>query len=240
MQDYAKYTRKTKRPVTKEGGRRKWLWFLLVIALLIGVLYAVHLTQQPSAVPGQSMVESWVSNAKGWFARDKKPLASKKHHVTASREAAEEDIQFNFYTELPKMGVPVPQSTAEASKTGPAPQSTTEASKTRSAPQLLVTKPALPVNVERSQVKASAMAQTTSGQASYLLQIAAFKNKTAAGEMRVSLLLAGFEVLVIETMVANQPIYLLQQGPFSTLAQAKSIQEALKKKGIESVIKKVD
>jgi cell division protein FtsN len=75
----------------------------------------------------------------------------------------------------------------------------------------------------------------------YLLQIGAYRNPTAAGEMRISLLLDGFEAEIVKALNNGQQIYQLQQGPFRSIAEAKSMQREMKRKGIESVIiKKVE
>lgn len=74
----------------------------------------------------------------------------------------------------------------------------------------------------------------------YVVQVAAFKNPSAAGEMRISLLLAGFEVDMVKSVTEDhQPLYLIQQGPYQRLEQAKSMQQKMKQKGIESVVKKI-
>lgn len=74
----------------------------------------------------------------------------------------------------------------------------------------------------------------------YFVELGTFKDPSSAGEMRVSLLLAGFEAELVKILDKEQgPQYRLQQGPFVSMGEAKAIQQKLKQKGIDSsVVKK--
>ena len=55
----------------------------------------------------------------------------------------------------------------------------------------------------------------------YIVQLGIFKNETAAGQLRVSLLLAGFEADTVTSPDENNTVvYRVQKGPYATLAQA--------------------
>ena len=70
--------------------------------------------------------------------------------------------------------------------------------------------------------------------------MAAFQSPAAAGELRISLLLAGFEADIVKSLTEDQQtLYLIQLGPYSNPSKAKSVQEEMKGKGIESVVKKI-
>jgi cell division protein FtsN len=135
------------------------------------------------------------------------------------------DIQFSFYTNLATMQVSAPQ------------VSPSQMAVENKIKPMLVDKPIEKVNTNQTVISPT-VSPTKAVDDRYLLQIAAFKNPTAAGEMRISLLLAGFEVEIVKAMHDGQLLYQLQQGPFSTVAEAKAMQRELKKKDIESVIVK--
>ncbi|MBV8801719.1 MAG: SPOR domain-containing protein [Gammaproteobacteria bacterium] len=74
----------------------------------------------------------------------------------------------------------------------------------------------------------------------YIIQLGAYKNDSTASEIRVSILLAGFDVKVVKTVKHNQIIYRIQQGPYQSLDQAKIAQKKLQAKGFDSVIQKLN
>ena len=139
-----------------------------------------------------------------------KPEKKNTLQVVKKQEAKQENaVQFHFYTELPS-GQVAPVM----------PEKPVEMAENKPLP--------VPSNIENSK----------KGQ--YVLQVAAFKNVSSAGDMRISLLLAGFEVDMVKSMTDDrQLLYLIQQGPYPSLAQAKSVQKQMKQKGIESVVKKL-
>jgi cell division protein FtsN len=73
----------------------------------------------------------------------------------------------------------------------------------------------------------------------YVVQVGAYKSDSTASEMRISILLAGFDVKVVKTTVGDHVIYRIQQGPYRSLDRAKIIQKQLQAKGFEGVIQKI-
>lgn len=74
----------------------------------------------------------------------------------------------------------------------------------------------------------------------YFLQLGVFKNESAAGQLRVSLLLAGCEADIVTSTEKDASIlYHVQKGPFATLSQAKEAQKKLQNKGIAGTIKQL-
>lgn len=73
----------------------------------------------------------------------------------------------------------------------------------------------------------------------YVVQVGAYKSYATASEIRVSILLAGFDAVVVKTMMNGQVVYRIQQGPYSSQARAKMAQKKLQAKGFEGIIQKV-
>lgn len=226
--DYARYVSKSKRPLAERGWRKRLLLVGFLLLLLAGAVCGVYVYQQHKAEFAQQSVRLWVKQVRALFIKTPSDQNTLKQTIDASEVAdAKQDaeIQFSFYTNLTNMQVSAPQT--------PFPQAVVE---NKSKP-MLVKKP-----IEVAQTNQVAETPTArlvnAADEKYLLQIAAFKNPTAAGEMRISLLLAGFEVEIVKAMHNDQLLYQLQQGPFSTVAEVKGMQRELKKKGIESVIVK--
>ncbi|MDA8561901.1 SPOR domain-containing protein [Gammaproteobacteria bacterium] len=71
---------------------------------------------------------------------------------------------------------------------------------------------------------------------SYLIKIAVFENPLSANDYRLSLLLSGFEVDLVESEDKQKKIYQLQKGPYLTIDSAKKIQKQLRAKGIDGII----
>lgn len=206
--DYAKYVSKSKRPLAERGWRKRLLWVGLLCFLLAGMTYGVYIYEHHKI---QQTLGPFVKQIQSWFI--KTPNQQALLQIPDDSHEEETEIQFSFYTSLPSMQVPVQQE-----------------------PSSHVVENKVKPSLEKPPLTASAA--VIRHEEKYLLQVAAFKNPTAAGEMRISLLLAGFEVEIVKAMNNNQQIYQLQQGPFETIARAKAMQQQLKNKGIESVIVK--
>lgn len=206
--DYAKHVSKSKHPA--RGWRKRLLWVIVLLLIVAGIVLGISMYQRLGL--NTQTIESWINQAKSLL------MISKGQSVEQSADASvddikqEDDIQFNFYTNLSAMQVP-----------GKPIAPTDKKNEINPVPML------------KPEIKPAVVQQTPVTE-KYLLQVAAFKNPTAAGEMRISLLLAGFEVEIVKAMNNNQQIYQLQQGPFRTLSEAKSMQRVLKNKGIDSVI----
>ncbi|HEX2548729.1 MAG TPA: SPOR domain-containing protein [Gammaproteobacteria bacterium] len=175
--DYAKYTHKNKRGFLAKGWR-----FRLFIVIFLFILFS-------SFGAGIYVWQHHANQIVAFYTEIKYYLGSRPKNKVAfnhpTQTAAKPEVQFHFYTELPKMQVVVPTPNLQSD---------------------------LP---QKHQ---------------YVVQIAVFKNLKEASEMRISLLLAGFEVNLIKTETS----FILQDGPYKNIADAKRMQIALKKKGYEN------
>src|SRR6185295_7547009 len=70
------------------------------------------------------------------------------------------------------------------------------------------------------------------GETSYILQIGVFKTENEANQHRVTLLLSGIEVQMIQT----EEGYQLQKGPYSNLKEVQRLQKKLQTNEVSSVI----
>ncbi len=216
--DYARYVPKTKRPLPKQGWRKR-LWWVFIAGMLLAIfLSGIFYYRQH-----QESFNLLVGQIKTIFMKAPKVKDKTVTVNPFSPQNAQPDseIQFSFYTDLPAMQVAVrPAVTPE-----PIPAKSINLIKTPSVP-------------EKKSVNSTAATPMKPQAEKFLLQIAAFRNPTAAGEMRITLLLSGFEVEVVKAVNNNQQLYQVQQGPYQSITQAKSMQRELKKKGIDSVIVK--
>lgn len=92
---------------------------------------------------------------------------------------------------------------------------------------------ALPVRIEEP---VKSMVPST-GTNSFIVQIGVFNSPLEVGQVRVSLLLSGIEADIVKVRQGKDTIYRLQRGPYTSIKQAKQIQQKMKNKGIESEVK---
>ena len=198
QKDYAKYTFKRRSPWLEQGWRYRLLLVVFILTLVGCIGYAYYLYDKYADSFSFSRIQSF-------FIQKQAPV---KAAAPPLEDKPENDIQFNFYTELPS-DKPVGHS---------------------------FDKP-----LEITQNKPSALSKSDSAKkGQYVLQVAAFQSPAAAGELRISLLLAGFEADIVKSLTEDQQtLYLIQLGPYSNPSKAKSVQEEMKGKGIESVVKKI-
>lgn len=225
--DYVRYVNKQKRPLVERGWRKRLLFVGFLLLLLSSLTYGVYVYQQPRTEDASESIGLWVEQVITLFKKTSNDQQSAQKLMDSSEGMGakpDADIQFSFYTDLANMQVSAPQP----------PSQLANKNKTQLLP---VVKPVERIDTNQTVIP-STVSQAKVVAERYLLQIAAFKNPTAAGEMRISLLLAGFEVEIVKAMHDSQLLYQLQQGPFSTVAEAKVMQRELKKKDIESVIVK--
>jgi len=213
--DYARNVSKQKRPLVERGWRKRLLFAGFLLLLVSSVAYGIYVYEQHKANDSSQSIALWIKKVKALFV---KAPNNQKQTIDSSGDVLvkqDTEIQFSFYTDLATMQVSAPQ---------PPPAQTVVEKKPTEVASL---NQVVPTTTPPKEVPEK-----------YLLQIAAFKNPTAAGEMRISLLLEGFEAEIVKAMHNDQQLYQLQQGPFSTIAEAKSMQRELKKKDIQSVIVK--
>jgi cell division protein FtsN len=209
--DYAKY-----RVIQPTAKKNRWsngtilLSALLVVMLGGGFWLYQHKTQMTLA--NDANTGTFMSRLKMMLSHKKS--ASAKKPVSTVENNTPEEVHFEFYNELPNMHVP--SETAEgASAPPPAPIVSTE--KTADAP--------------------SQKAAAIKPDSQYFVQLGLYKDTNEASQTRLSLLLNGLESQVVKVTENGETSYRLQQGPYTTLSEAKAAQKKLQRKGVESVIK---
>lgn len=218
-----------------------------VICFLGAIIYSVHIYHQTS-VYSQS-ITSWFGHVQTLFSRKNKALVKKPNQQVSAKN---DEIQFDFYTELPKMQVNSPAS-AELKSIPVAPPKLIDKPKQANVSKLPNTKPVntdpLVTQIDDSikavmarQVAARQVANANNTTANkkippeFILQLGEFNEQTNASQLRLSLLLAGIETEIIKVPDHK---YRVQQGPYASERQAKSAQRQLGRKGFESTVKPI-
>lgn len=180
---------------------------------------------------------TWIASAKSILGH--KTVAAKT--LAANKPAQDDDgVRFDFYTELPKMQVDVPETTELQSSPPLVTHTLTAAHKpVPNLPRptaLTQLDNSIQSAIDQTEKKATTTTTTTTTAKQYVIQVGIFRDQIGASQLRLSLLLAG-----IEANIAKLPdgTYRVQQGPYKSSAQAKAIQKRLTKKGFDSEIKSV-
>lgn len=87
-----------------------------------------------------------------------------------------------------------------------------------------------PVKIETQTI--NKVVQAPINQTQYILQLGLFANTASTSQLRMAVLLAGFEAEVVQLPQG----YRVQTGPYSTLAAAKAVQKSLEKTGISGQV----
>lgn len=219
--DYANKNRLNKRRKLHRESRFVPLAIAIfaVVCFLSAVVYTVRVYHQTTFFSNVS-VASWFNHAKIMMSRKDKATAK----TPSSQASAEnEEIQFDFYTELPNMQVNLPQSAQL--KTVSVPVHKSEEKMAGQIDQSIKT------------VMTQQLAKENKKQVGrFIVELGEFKDQLNASQLRLSLLLAGIETEIIK--IADRQ-YRVQQGPYQSERQAKSAQRKLDRKGFESSIKEI-
>lgn len=216
--DYAKKNMfAQKRKLRKEPPRLSVLLTVFFVAFVVSVtgywIYAHHGFRDGSI--------AWIASAKSLFIKHK----TEPVKVTKQQDSNPNDnVRFDFYTELPKMQV---NNSAVVDK------------KSSILPKLVEN---LPRPVELTEIDNSIQSVIAAKKAhakqlmQYTLQLGIFKDQLSASQLRLSLLLAGIDADVVKL---QNNTYRVQKGTYNSESQAKSIQRQINKKGFDSEIKPV-
>ncbi len=218
--DYAKRARQEQ---VKKGLNGNVLLFILIVCMAGIISIGIYVYQNVNESPQQKL-DHLIAQIKMYLHHEKTKtsILAKTHVVQQPKEAPE--VRFNFYTELPNMQVKLPE----------VEQMSGDKQISAVRQEVLAKTKAPPLVEELKKEKDNA---TGAGQ--YILQLGLFKNETAAGQARISLLLTGCEAQVVQTTEGTQTLYRIQTGPYATLTQVKVAQKQLQRKGTLGLVKKL-
>ena len=200
-----------------------------VVCFVSAIVYAAHVYHQ-AGLFSHPQVTTWLDSAKSVFShKNNKVVKATK----PAAPAAADDIQFDFYTELPNMQVNLPASASAQLKP--------------LAPPVVANKPnpgapsvtKLAGDIDNSIKAVMAQHATNAEQKpaiQYVVQLGEFKNQVGASQLRLSLLLAGVETQIIKI---SDHVWRVQQGPWSSQRQAKLAQQKLGRKGFDGEVKEI-
>ncbi len=231
--DYANKNRFTKRPKPKQYRLATFVGLIFAsVCITSGILiYVFHMHQQAMS---QGKFASWFEHAKSLVShKQKTPVKT----ASSKPVAPHEEIQFDFYTELPNMQVNLPAS-AQSKLVSMTEHKATQ--KTEKSPVAQESNLAGQIDdsikTMMAQHALNKIKKPTTPMTQYVLQVGVFKDQVSASQLRLSLLLSGIETQIVKT---GEHTYHIQRGPYSSERQAKSAQRLLSKKGFESSIKEI-
>ncbi len=249
--DYVNYKRKRER----QGKRSLFvLVVLLFFALLPGVAFYTHKQQLTFATLKEAAAQKVSAYFPQVLSKQKKLPLHKK--VVANTQESTKPIHFDFYDELPKAQLDLPQAqTAEEDETVEEPKTTVAAVKktmAASAPVAAVTAsepaPASLVSPHVSQHEEEVVQELASDLTSmkaaetaspYIIQLSVFHSLDAAKRYRAALASAGLKVDLVKLRLGKEVVYRLQQGPYHNLDQLKLAKKRLTERGIACDIRKL-
>jgi cell division protein FtsN len=136
----------------------------------------------------------------------------------ASKEKADDQFHFDFFSMLPEEEYIGIEERKPAPKTAPQPRSSEKSER--------------PVSVAKTAIKS-----TPTG--NYLIQMGAFSRLDSAEQHKAELILMGVENVEIHTIQsAKGALYRVNVGPFQSFSSAEHQQAQLKKAGYNSFLKK--
>jgi cell division protein FtsN len=267
--DYAKSTFNLTRTRKKNRSRRV-LFFFIFSFLLLNICFfsGWYIYQQGMITFNKENAMTWVDQFKTLLHRHKSQVAIHQNTKTDTASTVNQDspVRFDFYTELPNMQVTAPiiqnetnknvvretpkelePSSSKSSVQG-SPEEVVEVSQNKSDLSSKNAKTHLDLGKEDLNTTSAHVASENHSKAAdhaaaeiqYVVQVGAYKNDSTASEMRISMLLAGFDVKVVKTSIGDHIIYRIQQGPFSSLSRAKLAQKKLQTKGYDGVVQKIN
>jgi len=234
--DYAKFVPvKSVKPKGMVKARRYTLGLMLAVGVLASLAY-VRLTPAPNffARVHEYKVNTLVAKALALLNHK-----FEKHSVQPTDDDAlyTQPVKFAFYDELPRRQANVAPQPLQMAK-----QDQTQIPVTKTAkPQVVA---ALAKSAQPNLQKIFSAEHITEKMAEdlgtrYFVQLGAFESKQAAKKLTQVLASVGFASQINKTIKHRAVLYQVTQGPFNTPAMAQAKQQALKKRGINSIIQKL-
>ncbi|MCD6038994.1 MAG: hypothetical protein K0S27_394 [Gammaproteobacteria bacterium] len=214
--DYARYKVRAKPSRIEKG----WPTRLLISVLAVGVagilIFGMYAYKTHRGISSKHTWAARLAQMKVFLGHKKTSALLSTKILPISETHPDSDVRFNFYNELPNMQVTLSDTEEGTDKKTVSP------------------KPSLSSSLALKEFKQD---KKNAGHTSqYILQLGVFNNETAAGQARVSLLLAGCEADIVKSIAGNRVIYRVQKGPYATVAQVKEIQKQIRNKGIMSFV----
>ncbi|MGE3919788.1 MAG: SPOR domain-containing protein, partial [Gammaproteobacteria bacterium] len=209
-----------------------WLFTILALGLFVVGLYYLHERKSINQPPLLSTIHHKTKV---------KPhtIKSKAHKM---KELTESEPRFDFYTELPKMKVWVPNAKEhETHSTPKAPpllnsNEPVNVSKTETSP----TEPVKAVSSESIKpIAAETENKTISTKApekKYVVQVASLENTKQIDQLKAQLSLLGFRVNITDVTLNKKSMHRVWIGPFSSINDALKAQKDLVAENIKGTV----
>lgn len=223
----------------KNSSHSKWRWVLIgsasiicCMVILVADLYREH-SLISTFIP--SNVSLYVEQMKSWIAERRNHLhknLEKVKQVAVRKGDPSPPIHFEFYTALPNMQVPIPESAkSEESVVAAANQSH------KITPP--IKKPS--VNVANTTIFDADRLQRAFkeelNQNQYVIQLGIFKKASTAERFKLSLNQSGVSANLVHVTLAGDKAFCVQLGPYETKDQAKLMQHRLQQKKINGIVR---
>jgi cell division protein FtsN len=218
--------------IEKISLRTPRFWAMLFVVMVILILVAGFFTGKLASVSTASSslyakAHDWMSNRN---ARINQQLVKVKKKPV-SKPDQQQEIHFEFYTVLPNMRMPV-RAVEKPVVTLPSKIMTVNKA------------PEVPSIFDAGKLQSALknewkMAQEPAQVDKYMLQMAVFKSANSAEKYLQTFLSSGLTARVVSIETSKGKNYRVQVGPFQTKNQAMLVQRQLRKKNVNSIIRKI-
>lgn len=208
----------------KEPSKKTWL----LVFVLIAAFSLIFFDYRPEKIKLLTQHFHAFIQEKQNSAHEKivevKEIAAKEKTVEQAQEKPRE-IHFEFYTVLPRMRVALPETDKPLAVI-------------KSVPEVRHPQGAISNLFDPGRLQNDLKEEFASSQ-QYVVQTGVFKYVAGAEKIHQALLKTGVPVRVVKIRMARGKAYSVQAGPFASKEEAKSIQQQLKKKSINGIIRKL-
>jgi len=225
--------RKRKRGQNWRGWLAGFAVFALALMFAAG-FYAYKYSPQMTA---------WLSERKAHLRADMKKQVKKVKHLRRQHKEEPESVHFEFYSALPAMEVSKPEIESDDM---PAPElqpikrvaETTEVKRSIKESPVVKSFAAKVLFLDPKELEkdfAHKIAKQT-----YIIQVATFSTSASANAFSQRLSEKQYKAEVVKAYIGERKVYRVQVGPFSSKNQLREAEEALKKQGIDGIVRKTE
>lgn len=186
--------------------------------------------KQEAALHVSSLLPESMQNAK-------KEAPAKK--LAANTPDSVKPIHFDFYDELPKAQVDLPQELVDDEEESASAPQVSEAVIKKSVAVPPINKHEDEVVQELASDLSSMKSAETETSSPYILQLSVFHSLDAAKRYRAALTSAGLKVDLVKLRIGKQVVFRLQQGPYHNMDQLQLAKKRLTERGIACDIRKL-